>query len=33
MQDVGMVEVTNISELFLSDEKNNLPGTAIGCNS
>jgi DNA repair protein RadA/Sms len=29
MQDVGMVEVTNISELFLSDEKNNLPGTAI----
>ena len=23
MQDVGMVEVTNISELFLSDEKNN----------
>ena len=29
MQDIGMVEVTNISELFLSDEKNNLPGTAI----
>lgn len=28
MQDVGMVEVSNISELFLSDEKNNLPGTA-----
>ena len=28
MQDIGMVEVTNISELFLSDSKSNLPGTA-----
>ena len=28
MQDIGMVEVTNISELFLSDNKSNLPGTA-----
>lgn len=29
MQDVGLVEVKNISELFLSDTKNNLPGTAL----
>lgn len=29
MQDVGMVEVTNISEIFLSDTKSNLPGTSI----
>src|SRR5574344_501936 len=29
MQDVGMVEVSNIAELFLSDVKNNLPGTSI----
>ena len=28
MQDIGMVEVTNISEIFLSDSKSNLPGTA-----
>ena len=29
MQDVGMVEVKNIAEIFLSDATNNLPGTAI----
>lgn len=29
MQDVGMVEVKNIAEIFLSDASNNLPGTAI----
>lgn len=29
MQEVGLVEVTNMSELFLSDESNNLPGTSI----
>ena len=29
MQDVGLVEVKNMSELFLSDEINNLPGTAL----
>ncbi len=29
MQDVGMVEVKNMSELFLSDETKNLPGTAL----
>lgn len=29
MQDKGMVEITNISELFLSDNENNLPGTTI----
>lgn len=28
MQDVGMVEVKNVSELFLSDTNNKLPGTA-----
>lgn len=28
MQDVGMVEVTNMSEIFLSDTQTNLPGTA-----
>lgn len=29
MQDVGMVEVTNMSEIFLSDNNSNLPGTSI----
>ncbi len=29
MQDVGMVEVTNMSEIFLSDSNSNLPGTSI----
>lgn len=29
MQDVGMVEVTNMSELFLSDTNTNLPGTSL----
>ena len=29
MQDVGLVEVKNISELFLSDSKEQLPGTAL----
>lgn len=29
MQDVGMVEVTNMSEVFLSDVNTNLPGTAL----
>ena len=29
MQDVGLVEVKNISELFLSDSKETLPGTAL----
>ena len=29
MQDIGMVEVTNMSEVFLSDTNTNLPGTAI----
>lgn len=29
MQDIGMVEVSNMSEAFLSDSINNLPGTAI----
>lgn len=29
MQEVGLVEVTNMSELFLSDESTNLPGTSI----
>ncbi len=29
MQDVGLVEVKNISEIFLSDSKNNLPGTSL----
>ena len=29
MQDVGMVEVTNMSEIFLSDTNSNLPGTTI----
>lgn len=28
MQDVGMVEVTNMSEIFLTDTQKNLPGTA-----
>lgn len=28
MQDKGMVEITNISELFLSESNNDLPGTA-----
>lgn len=28
MQDKGMIEITNISELFLSDANDNLPGTA-----
>jgi DNA repair protein RadA/Sms len=29
MQDIGMVEVTNMSEVFLSDVNTNLPGTAL----
>lgn len=29
MQDIGMVEVKNMSEVFLSDTNKNLPGTAI----
>ena len=29
MEDVGMVEVTNMSEVFLSDTNTNLPGTSI----
>lgn len=29
MQDIGMVEVTNISEIFLSENNSNLPGTAV----
>lgn len=29
MQDVGLVEVSNMTEVFLSDNVNNLPGTAI----
>lgn len=29
MQDVGMVEVNNMAEVFLSDNMNELPGTAI----
>lgn len=29
MQDIGLVEVKNMSELFLSETKNNLPGTAL----
>jgi DNA repair protein RadA/Sms len=29
MQDIGMVEVKNISEIFLSDVDNSLPGTSI----
>ncbi len=29
MQDVGLVEVKNMSELFLSDNKEDLPGTAL----
>lgn len=29
MQDVGMVEVLNMAEVFLSDSLNNLPGTAL----
>ncbi len=29
MQDIGMVEVKNMSEVFLSDSIKNLPGTAI----
>ncbi len=29
MQDVGMVEVANMSEMFLSDTNSNLPGTSI----
>ncbi len=29
MQDVGMVEITNMSEAFLSDTNNILPGTSI----
>ena len=29
MQDVGMVEVKNMSEIFLSDSNNNLPGASI----
>ena len=29
MQEVGLVEVTNMSEMFLSDDNTNLPGTSI----
>lgn len=29
MQDIGMVEVTNMSEIFLSNVQNNLPGTCL----
>ncbi len=29
MQDVGMVEITNMSEAFLSDSNSDLPGTSI----
>ncbi len=29
MQDVGLVEVSNMAEVFLSDTSSNLPGTAI----
>ncbi len=29
MQDVGMIEVKNVSEIFLSDTNDNLPGTSL----